>query len=130
MQKAWRILSLALFMGIGRLYAQEPGEEYMMEESEDVVLDYRGLIRKIAEMRQHEDEVLRKLEDLSNTYEDRLTQLEDTQEALEKELKELKEWHEKAMDKMKAIAQASESREVKGQITGTPSDRYTAGYPD
>jgi hypothetical protein len=117
-------------------YQQEnPQPEYPPEynqppstETGDIVMDYRSLIQKIDEMRVHEEEVLRKLEDLSRSYEDGLKKLEDTQKELEDELQDLKAWHEKEADRLANISGGSGPVEIKGEIRGAPSDRYTSSY--
>ncbi|MBI1871426.1 MAG: hypothetical protein HYS07_09565 [Chlamydiae bacterium] len=98
-------------------------------QSDDIVLDYQGLVQQIDDMRRHEEDVMHQLEDLSHKYEDGLKKLEDTQKALDDELKDFKEWHDKAVEEMKKINQNPEPTHIKGEVRGAPNDRYTSGYP-
>jgi len=97
-------------------------------ETGDIVMDYRSLVQKIDEMRVREEEVLRRLEDLSRSYEEGLKKLEDMQKELEDEIEDLKAWHEKEADRLANISGGSGPVEIKGEVRGAPSDRYTSSY--
>lgn len=114
------------------LYAQDPSEYGVPEQAGggettgDIILDYRGLVHKIDEMRTREEDLLRRFEDLSRGYEENLKRLEDLVRKLESDVKDFENKHERAIDKLKDIDRAwTQPSEVKGEIRGVPSDRYT-----
>ncbi len=98
-----------------------------MVSTGDIVLDYRSLVQRIDDMRMHEDDVIRKLEDLSRNYEDGLKKLDDMNQKLEAKIKEIQDWYEKVSEKMEKINSSwSEPQEIKGEVRGAPSDRYSS----
>ncbi len=98
-----------------------------MVSTGDIVLDYRSLVQRIDDMRIHEDDVIRKLEDLSRSYEDGLKKLDDMNQKLEAKIKEIQDWYDKVSEKMEKIStSASEPQEIKGEVRGAPSDRYSS----
>ncbi|MBI1883733.1 MAG: hypothetical protein HYS08_05965 [Chlamydiae bacterium] len=122
---------MCLVLGIGFGMAQDSENNQrerrppeMMRHPDDVVLDYRGLIQQIDEMRRHEEDVMHQLEDVSKKYEEGLQKLQETQEKFEKELNDFQKWHEESVKAMKDISQNSQPTEIKGEVRGAPSDRY------
>lgn len=98
----------------------------MMTETGDIVMDYRSLVQQIDDMRAREEETLRRLDDLARRYEDVVNQLEDLEKKWEATADEFKHWAEESQEKMEKMnASWAEPTEVRGQVHGAPSDRYT-----
>ena len=138
MKRAIKTLGLFALLSTSWLLAQEPDQppmpqknsEPIVRETGDLVLNYRGLIQKIDDMRQHEEEVLRKLEDLARSYDDGLRKIEETQKKLEDQIDKFEDWHDQAVERMKTINEAwAKPQEIKGEVN-KPSDRYKSSYPE
>lgn len=94
-------------------------------ETEDIILDYRSLMRKIDDMRLNEEETLRRFDDLLKRYEESLRQLQETKDQFEKELNDFKSWHDQAVKDMKSTeADQFKPVQIKNEVRGAPSDRY------
>ena len=96
----------------------------MLKDSGDILLDYRGLMQQIDQMRQHEQQVLQQLEDLTKSFEGALKKIEQLEDALNQQRREFQEWYEKKeKERDKALEGVFDPVEIKGTVTA-PSDRY------